>query len=61
MAVSISRSYKSLKFYLKCEMHRYKRNLNTSIKKYNNFTDIPGPLSLPGIGTLYQYLPLMGM
>lgn len=33
------------------------------LKRYgstNSFHNIPGPLSLPGIGTLYQYLPLIG-
>lgn len=25
-----------------------------------SFRNIPGPVSLPGIGTLYQYLPFIG-
>lgn len=35
------------------------RHFGTS-KTVNNFDDIPGPLSLPVLGTLYQYLPIIG-
>lgn len=35
-----------------------KRELSTDIRK--PFTSIPGPISLPVIGTLYQYIPLIG-
>lgn len=27
---------------------------------FKRFQDIPGPLSLPIFGTLYQYLPIIG-
>lgn len=39
-----------------------KRNFSTSFlnAKNKSFYNIPGPLSLPGIGTLYQYLPFIG-
>ncbi|KAK5647028.1 hypothetical protein RI129_005492 [Pyrocoelia pectoralis] len=32
----------------------------TPVLTTNKFQDIPGPLSLPGVGTLYQYLPFIG-
>lgn len=34
-----------------------RRQLSNNIRKFN---EIPGPLSLPLIGTLYQYLPIIG-
>lgn len=33
-------------------------HVNTSVPK--SFKDIPGPTSLPVIGTLYKYLPFIG-
>lgn len=30
-------------------------------KRYKSFTNIPGPQSLPVLGTLYQYFPIIGI
>lgn len=36
-------------------------NYNTSANfKRKKFNEIPGPISIPVIGTLYQYLPVVG-
>lgn len=36
------------------------RSLSTETPAYKGFNEIPGPKSLPLIGTLYQYLPVLG-
>nr|UOW66135.1 cytochrome P450 302A1 [Rhopalosiphum padi] len=36
------------------------RFLSTETKNVKEFNEIPGPLSLPLVGTLYQYLPVFG-
>lgn len=39
----------------------YVRKLVTSgVLKTKKFEDIPGPKSLPAIGTLHQYFPVLG-
>lgn len=41
--------------------HLRKISTSTGLKANGHgFHDIPGPLSLPGIGTLYQYIPPFG-
>lgn len=41
--------------------HLYKLSVVIIGKRgLKSFKSIPGPITLPGIGTLYQYLPLLG-
>ncbi|CAG0914606.1 unnamed protein product [Notodromas monacha] len=37
-----------------------KKNLSSLIKKYKCFDDVPGPLRLPVIGSLWKYFPTIG-
>lgn len=49
------------KLCLQLFTNNYSVNFSTMNKTVlHSFQDIPGPISLPLIGTLYKYIPLIG-
>jgi hypothetical protein len=55
-------SKKSVKFLLSLRINNYYRGnfLSMVASQLKSFKEIPGPLSLPIIGTLYLYFPFFG-
>lgn len=48
-------------YYIKCYSANFtKCNIETNDHQPKAFNNIPGPKSLPVIGTLYKYLPFIG-
>lgn len=49
-----------IRFIAKCQIAHYSKYDNSVFNDVKQFEEIPGPKSLPVLGTLYQYLPLIG-